>query len=268
MDGAFPGLPRATGRCLPLRSVSEDDVSGYSFPLWARGTTRRATRVPMHAPPDPSCGTPAPFPRFFARDTRRAHPEPSPRAPRDASTFFSPSTHVPPPAGSPAPSAIPTPTLHRSPPRPFIDTHLDPSSHDPLRAFHRAVTTTLGLLETENTAVMPAHAPLPPEGMRGQAQVVVRAAPRRTLDSKIEASTTKQRRTGVRRPRRPSRGAPRDLPVALRRARARRSTARPGFFPRRTSFERVARRRVPKRTRAPTASNHARARRRKRSRDS
>ena len=162
------------------------------------------------------------YPRAFPALLRARYSPRAPRAfPARASRrlhlFFSPSTHVPPPAGFPAPSAIPTPTLHRYPPRPFISR---PTPRLPPRSDHHPRSPR----DREHRRGMPAHAlPSPRRGSRGQAQVVVRAAPRRTLDGKIEASTTKQRRTRVRRSRRPSRGAPRDLPVALRRARARRA---------------------------------------------
>ena len=197
-------------------------------------------------------------PRAFpARASRRLH-----LFFRHQRTFLRP--RVPPRAigdPHPDPSSIPTPTLHRYPPRPFISR---PTPRLPPRSDHHPRSPR----DREHRLGMPAHAlPSPRRGSRGQAQVVVRAAPRRTLDGKIEASTTKQRRTGVRRPRRPSRGAPRDLPVALRRARARRAQLHVQVFSQTNIVERVARRRV-ERTRAPTASNHARARRRKRSRDS
>ena len=220
---------RATGRCLPpsvrFRRRRFGGTIRSHFGLVA--PTRRATRVHDARPLLIHRVVPPRLSRASSRAILAARTPSLPRA-RLATPppFFSPSTHVPPPAGSPRaigdphpdPSSIPTPTLHRYPPRPFISR---PTPRLPPRSDHHPRSPRD---REHRRSRMPAHAlPSPRRGSRGQAQVVVRAAPGRTLDGKIEASTTKQRRTGVRRPRRPSRGAPRDLPVALRRARARRA---------------------------------------------
>ena len=166
-------------------------------PRLSRASSRAIPAARTPSLPRARLATPPPFFAINARSSARGFP------PRRGDPH-------------PDPSSIPTPTLHRYPPRPFISR---PTPRLPPRSDHHPRSPR----DREHRRGMPAHAPLPRRGSRGQAQVVVRAAPRRTLDGKIEASTTKQRRTGVRRPRRPSRGAPRDLPVALRRARARRA---------------------------------------------